>query len=125
MGPTMNARKHFMPSNPEDRAELAGMADGLALLNAMQQTGLEPVESLALMTSTLLCGHRGGNALEMSYRHTRGMAAALYLVLCRGLEADRAYEVELLLRRAVDRGGYMTNADLLDARELLNNESTD
>ena len=32
---------------------------------------------------------------------------------------SRSQRIEQLLRRAVERGGYMTNADLIEARELL------
>ena len=33
--------------------------------------------------------------------------------------SSRADRIEQLLRRAVERGGYMTNADLIGAREVL------
>ncbi len=32
---------------------------------------------------------------------------------------SRSQRIEQLLRRAVERGGYMTNADLIEAREVL------
>ena len=32
---------------------------------------------------------------------------------------NRVERIEQLLRRAVERGGYMTNADLIEAREVL------
>ncbi len=34
-------------------------------------------------------------------------------------DRNRVERIEQLLRRAVERGGYMTNADLIEARELL------
>lgn len=119
----MNHLEHFMsdtpPSNPADRAEQAGFIAGMALLNMMQTVNLEPTTCLELLALALLDEHQGTDDAAPDYQHARGLAAALYPVLCRGLEADRAYETELLLRRAVRRGGYMTNADLIEARELL------
>ncbi len=119
----MNHLNHFMsdtpPSNPADRAEQAGFIAGMALLNMMQTANLEPTACMEMLTLALLDEHHGPDDTAPDYQHTRGLAAALYPVLCRGLEADRAYETELLLRRAVRRGGYMTNADLIEARELL------
>lgn len=38
--------------------------------------------------------------------------------------ASRSQRISLLLRRAVERGGYMTNADLIEARELLTEPPT-
>lgn len=119
----MNNLNHFMsdtpPSNPADRAEQAGFIAGMALLNMMQTASLEPTACLELMALALLDAYQVPDDAAPDYQHARGLAAALYPVLCRGLEADRAYETELLLRRAVRRGGYMTNADLIEARELL------
>lgn len=119
----MKTLNHFTsdtpPSNPADRAEQAGFIAGMALLNMMQTANLEPTACLELLALALLDGQQGPNAAAPDYQHVRGLAAALYPALCRGLEAGRAYETELLLRRAVDRGGYMTNADLIEARELL------
>lgn len=119
----MHDLNHFMrdtpPSDPADRAEQAGFIAGMALLNMMQTANLEPTACLKLMALALLDAHQSPDDAAPDYQHARGLAAALYPVLCRGLEADRAYETELLLRRAVRRGGYMTNADLIEARELL------
>ena len=36
---------------------------------------------------------------------------------------SRSQRIEELLRRAVERGGYMTNADLIEAREVLGRRS--
>ena len=119
----MHNLEHFMsdtpPSNPADRAEQAGFIAGMALLNMMQTANLEPTACLELLALALLDGHQGPDDAAPDFQHARGLAAALCPVMCRGLEADRAYETELLLRRAVCRGGYMTNADLIEARELL------
>lgn len=119
----MNTLNHFTsdtpPNDPADRAEQAGFIAGMALLNMMQTANLEPTACLELLALALLDAHQSPDDAAPDYQHARGLAAALYPVLCRGLEADRAYETELLLRRAVRRGGYMTNADLIEARELL------
>jgi hypothetical protein len=119
----MHNLNHFTsdtpPNDPADRAEQAGFIAGMALLNMMQTANLEPTACLELLALALLDEQGLPDAAAPDYQHARGLAAALYPVLCRGLEADRAYETELLLRRAVERGGYMTNTDLIEARELL------
>lgn len=87
----MTHPKHFTsdtpPSNSADRAEQAGFVTGMALLSMMQTANLELTACIELLALALLDEHQGPHDGAPDYQHARGLAAALYPVLCRGLAA--------------------------------------